>query len=193
MAGLPAHRVAFFLLALLTVAGLAAPPARAGAAPYACDAADPATRSYGFCKRTLPIEKRVEDLVSRLTLPEKISQLGNAAAGVSRLGIPAFQWWSESLHGVSNSGRGIRFEGALTAATSFPQVILTAATFNPLLWYRIGQVGLTLIFAGETRASWFFSDLCPVSGSLRTRRWGRRRGPSTMRGRRRGWRCGRRI
>ncbi|CAA6665063.1 unnamed protein product [Spirodela intermedia] len=173
MEGFSAHRI-FFFLALLTMAGLAAPPARAGAAPYACDASDPATRSYGFCRRTLPIEKRVEDLVSRLTLPEKISQLGNAAAGVTRLGIPAFQWWSESLHGVSNAGRGIRFEGALTAATSFPQVILTAATFNPLLWYRIGQAVGTearaFYNAGQAEGLALWS---PNINIFRDPRWGR--------------------
>uniref|UniRef100_A0A453PJ74 Uncharacterized protein n=1 Tax=Aegilops tauschii subsp. strangulata TaxID=200361 RepID=A0A453PJ74_AEGTS len=47
--------------------------------------------------------------------------------------------WSEALHGVAWS-KGMHLDGPLRAATSFPQVILTAASFNPHLWYRIGQV-----------------------------------------------------
>lgn len=108
--------------------------------PFSCDPASPSTNSYRFCKTTLPISERVRDLVSRLTLDEKVSQLVNSAPAIPRLGIPAYQWWSEALHGVSNAGPGIRFNGSIRSATSFPQVILTAASFDDRLWYRIGQV-----------------------------------------------------
>src|SRR6266436_2107918 len=54
---------------------------------------------------SLPIEKRVDDLVSRMTLEEKVSQMMNSAGPVERLGIPAYDWWNEALHGVSTGDR----------------------------------------------------------------------------------------
>src|SRR5436853_4566114 len=59
----------------------------------------------------LPVETRVQDLVSRLTLEEKASLLKNTTPGVPRLGIPKYDWWNESLHGVARAGE----------ATVFPQ------------------------------------------------------------------------
>ncbi|PON61597.1 Glycoside hydrolase [Parasponia andersonii] len=107
--------------------------------PFACDSSNPSTKSLPFCKTDLPISRRAQDLVSRLTLDEKISQLVNSAPPIPRLGIPAYEWWSEALHGVANAGPGVRFDGPVKSATSFPQVILTAASFDARLWYRIGQ------------------------------------------------------
>ena len=72
---------------------------------------------------SLPIEVRVDDLVSRMTLEEKASQLVNQARAIPRLQVPAYDWWSEALHGVANAGR----------ATVFPQAIGLAATFDPPL------------------------------------------------------------
>jgi len=106
--------------------------------PYTCGAGAPP--NIPFCDAGLPIDRRVDDLVSRMTVAEKISQLGDQSPAIPRLGVPAYKWWSEALHGVANAGRGIHLDGPLRAATSFPQVILTAASFNPHLWYRIGQV-----------------------------------------------------
>ena len=60
-----------------------------------------------------PVEKRVDDLVSRMTLEEKVSQLMNDSKAIDRLGIPAYNWWNECLHGVARAGR----------ATVFPQTI----------------------------------------------------------------------
>ncbi|XP_078444450.1 glycosyl hydrolase family protein [Wolffia australiana] len=143
--------------------------------PFACDSANPSTSSLPFCQRSLSLEKRAEDLVSRLTLQEKISQLGNTGPAIPRLGIPSFQWWSEGLHGVSNYGRGIRFNGgAIAAATSFPQVILAAAAFDPLLWYRIGQAVGTEARAfyngGQADGLTFWT---PNINIFRDPRWGR--------------------
>jgi len=75
------------------------------------------------------IEDRVNDLVSRMTLEEKIGQLRYDALAVPRLGVPDYNWWSECLHGVARNGR----------ATIFPQAIGMAATFDTDLLYRIGQ------------------------------------------------------
>ncbi|KAK8624193.1 hypothetical protein V6N13_065546 [Hibiscus sabdariffa] len=110
--------------------------------PFSCDSSGPRTKSYPFCKTTLLITQRVQELVSRLSLDEKISQLVNSAPAILRLSIPEYQWWSEALHGVVYSWRvtqGIRFNGTIRSATSFPQVILTAKTFDAHLWYHIGQ------------------------------------------------------
>nr|NQU92398.1 glycoside hydrolase family 3 C-terminal domain-containing protein [Bacteroidota bacterium] len=75
----------------------------------------------------LTTEKRVEDLVSRLTLEEKIPQLRYDAPAVERLGIPAYNWWNECLHGVARSGR----------ATVFPQAIGLAAIWDENLIHEV--------------------------------------------------------
>jgi len=90
---------------------------------------DTDTRQLPFQDSALPIEARVRDLVSRLTLPEKIGQLVFDAPAISRLGIPAYNYWSEALHGVARSGR----------ATVFPQAIGLAATWNPVLVQRVAS------------------------------------------------------
>src|SRR5690606_24707172 len=69
---------------------------------------------------TRSFEERAADLVSRMTLEEKIAQLGNNAPAIPRLDVPAYEWWNEALHGVARAG----------AATSFPQAIGLAATFD---------------------------------------------------------------
>jgi beta-glucosidase len=89
------------------------------------------------CKKQLPyqnpdlsIDKRVNDLVSRMTLDEKIGQMMNAADSINRLGIPDYNWWSEGLHGVANSG----------FATVFPQAIGLGATWNDSLINQVADV-----------------------------------------------------
>ena len=52
---------------------------------------------------SVPLEKRLDDLVSRMTLEEKVSQMMNAAPAIPRLGIPEYDWWNEALHGVAFS------------------------------------------------------------------------------------------
>lgn len=108
--------------------------------PFACDPANPGTRNLQFCKASLPIHVRVQDLIGRLTLQEKIRLLVNNAASVERLGVNGYEWWSEALHGISNTGPGVKFGDAFPGATSFPQVITTAASFNTSLWQEIGRV-----------------------------------------------------
>ncbi|XP_039070131.1 probable beta-D-xylosidase 7 [Hibiscus syriacus] len=145
--------------------------------PFSCDSSDPLTKSYPFCKTTLPTNQRVQDLISRLTLDEKISQLVNTAVAIPRLGIPGYEWWSEALHGVAfvaNISQGIRFNGTIQSATSFPQVILTASSFDPYLWYRIGQaIGIEargVYNAGQARGMTFWT---PNINIFRDPRWGR--------------------
>ena len=86
---------------------------------------------------SLPAEARADDLVSRMTLEEKTAQLINTTPAIPRLGVPAYDWWNEGLHGVARSGY----------ATMFPQAIGMAATWDaPLL----GQIATTI--STEARA-----------------------------------------
>jgi beta-glucosidase len=78
----------------------------------------------------LPTDQRVDDLVSRMTLEEKVSQMQNTAVGIPRLGIPAYDWWNEALHGVARSGY----------ATVFPQAIGMAATWDAGLIHREADI-----------------------------------------------------
>ena len=78
----------------------------------------------------IAIDERVNDLVSRMTLEEKISQMQNSAPAVERLGIAQYDWWNEALHGVARTG----------IATVFPQAIGMAATFDRNLIHQIGDV-----------------------------------------------------
>lgn len=115
---------------------------------FACDVAtNSSLSSLGFCNVSLGIDLRVKDLVGRLTLQEKIGFLVNSAGSVSRLGIPKYEWWSEALHGVSNVGPGTRFTNVVPGATSFPQPILTAASFNTTLFEAIGRVSESVFLA----------------------------------------------
>lgn len=98
--------------------------------------------SFGFCDSSLSFPERAKDLIDRMTLSEKAAQLGHVASGVDRLGLPPYNWWSEALHGVSNVGPGTQFDKVVPGATSFPNVITTASSFNEDLWKTIGQVKL---------------------------------------------------
>jgi len=88
---------------------------------------------YPFRDPSKPIDKRVDDLVSRLTLEEKISQMTDVAAPVERLEIPGYNWWNECLHGVARAG----------VATVFPQAIGLAATWDTDLIYKMADVTST--------------------------------------------------
>ena len=128
--------------ALLLAIALAAAAAATAEPPFSCGASSAeAAQGYAFCDAALGPTARAADLVSRLTPAEKVALLGDVAPGVPRLGVPAYKWWNEALHGVAISGKGIHLDqGAVRSATSFPQVLLTAAAFNDNLWFRIGQV-----------------------------------------------------
>src|ERR1017187_10996210 len=76
-----------------------------------------------YLNPSLPLDQRVDDLVSRMTMEEKAGQLVNQAAAIPRLQVPAYNWWSEALHGVR-----------IANVTVFPQVIGLASTWNtPLI------------------------------------------------------------
>jgi len=125
-------RLRFALLALallLPFAASAQEPAQTAAAPPTEEPVK-AGAALPFRDSSLPVDKRVDDLVGRLTLEEKVSQLIDRAAPIPRLDIPAYNWWNEGLHGVARSG----------FATLFPQAIGNAATWDAPLIHSIGEV-----------------------------------------------------
>ena len=77
-------------------------------------------KSYPFMNPGLSSEARTADLVGRMTLGEKVGQMQNSAPPIERLGVPAYDWWNECLHGVARAG----------TATVFPQAIGTAASWD---------------------------------------------------------------
>jgi len=85
----------------------------------------------------LSVERRVDDLVGRMTLEEKISQTVNNAPAIERLGIPAYEWWNEALHGVARAG----------LATVFPQAIGLAA-----MWDEKQLLEVASVISDEARA-----------------------------------------
>jgi beta-glucosidase len=95
-----------------------------------------------FRNTQLTVQARVNDLLKQLTPEEKISLLGYNSKAVDRLGIPAYNWWNEALHGVARAGR----------ATVFPQAIGMAATFNDALLFE--EAG---IISTEARAKYNLS------------------------------------
>ena len=78
----------------------------------------------------LSFEERAKDLVSRMTLEEKTSQMLHSSAAIPRLGIPSYNWWGEALHGIARAG----------VATMFPQAIAMAATFCEDLIFKTADI-----------------------------------------------------
>ncbi|KAL6953481.1 putative beta-D-xylosidase 6 [Sarracenia purpurea var. burkii] len=128
---------------------------------------------YAFCNTSLPVATRAQSLISHLTLPEKIQQLIDNATSVPRLGIPSYEWWSESLHGIASNGPGVTFNGSIQSATAFPQVLLTAASFNRSLWYLIASAiaveGRAMYNVGQAGLTFW----APNINIFRDPRWGR--------------------
>jgi beta-glucosidase len=119
----------------------------------------------------LSTETRVQDLLKRMTLAEKASQINNTSPAVERLHIPAYNWWNEALHGVARAG----------LATSFPQPIGLAATFDSSAIYK-----MAVMISDEARAKYHqfikegkhglyegLSFYSPNINIFRDPRWGR--------------------
>ena len=86
--------------------------------------------SCPYLNPALAPEVRAKDIVSRMTLEEKVSQMQDVAPAIPRLGVPAYNWWNEALHGVARNG----------FATNFPQSIGLASTWDTALMHRIATV-----------------------------------------------------
>ncbi|WOK94229.1 beta-xylosidase/alpha-L-arabinofuranosidase 2-like [Canna indica] len=167
-------RLADMFLALGFLCLLCANGVSAQTPIFACDvASNSSLGSFGFCNTSLSTEKRVEDLVKRLTLQEKVGSMVNKATAVPRLGIPSYEWWSEALHGVSYVGPGTHFSTLVPGATSFPMVILTAASFNTSLFEAIGKVVSTEARAMHNVGLAGLTFWSPNINIFRDPRWGR--------------------
>jgi beta-glucosidase len=120
---------------------------------------------------SLPLEQRVDDLIGRMTLEEKVTQMRDHATPIPRLGVPKYDWWNEGLHGVAFAGY----------ATNFPQVIGMAATWDTDLVHKMGETVSTEARAKYNQAmredhhEMFFglTFWAPNINIFRDPRWGR--------------------
>jgi beta-glucosidase len=134
-------------------------------AAVAQDAAKPA-----YLDPSLPAEQRAADLVRRMSLDEKASQLVNQARAIPRLNVPAYDWWSESLHGVAVNG-----------TTEFPEPIGLAATFDPAAIHEMAVAISTegrikhaqAVQAGHSNIFEGLDFWAPNLNIFRDPRWGR--------------------
>jgi beta-glucosidase len=124
-----------------------------------------------YMDSSLPVAKRVDDLVGQMTLEEKVSQMQNHAVAIPRLDVPAYDWWSEGLHGIARSGY----------ATVFPQAIGLAATWDIPLMHEVATTISTEARAKNAEALrhdnhniYFGLDIwSPNINIFRDPRWGR--------------------
>jgi len=128
--------------------------------------------SAPFRNPALSTEDRVNDLVARMTLEEKVSQMVHTAAAIPRLGIPQYNWWSEGLHGAAREGYATVFPQAIGLAATFDPDLLkkdadaTASEFRAKYEERVQQLGYSDWFHGLTVWS-------PNINIFRDPRWGR--------------------
>ena len=126
---------------------------------------------FQWLDTSLPTQERIDDLISSMTVDEKISQLMNANAAIPRLGVKEYDWWNECLHGVARNGR----------ATVFPQAIALGATFDTKLAFEVATA-----ISDEARAKFNIAQKMgnynryagltfwtPNVNILRDPRWGR--------------------
>lgn len=126
---------------------------------------------FPFMDSSKPREERIDDLISRLTLEEKVAMMQNGSKGVERLGIPDYNWWNEALHGVARAG----------LATVFPQAIGLAATFDPEEQFKTFSIVSDEARAkyhqsirdGNNRQYYGLSFWTPNINIFRDPRWGR--------------------
>jgi beta-glucosidase len=126
---------------------------------------------YPFQDTTLSINQRVDDLISRLTLDEKLGFLEHQNPAIDRLGIKPYSWWNEALHGIARNG----------IATVYPMPIALAATFNPEMieevYSRIADEGVLKHRqsqeAGDYGDNTGITFFTPNINIFRDPRWGR--------------------
>ena len=133
----------------------------------------PMAAQFPFMDKNLSPEQRAEDLLGRLTLPEKASLMDYNSPAIPRLGIPAYNWWNEALHGVARNGY----------ATMYPMPIGMAASFDPQLIEEVftsvsdeARVKYRLARTVETRDNMQYAGLTfwtPNINIFRDPRWGR--------------------
>jgi len=143
-------------------------------APFALiaqQASQQAARPAAYQNSDLGIDQRVDDLIGRMTLEEKVQQMRDHSPAIPRLGVPKYDWWNEGLHGVAFAG----------VATNFPQVIGMAATWDTELVHQMAQTISTEARAKYNQAmrddqhEMFFglTFWAPNINIFRDPRWGR--------------------
>ncbi|XP_027094957.1 probable beta-D-xylosidase 5 [Coffea arabica] len=186
------EKLCFIILSIFTLCSVA-PVAATARMLYVNDTGIPVTQVYKYachpqrfkdlglniehftyCDKSLSYEVRAKDIIDRLSLEEKVEQLGNRASGVPRIGLPAYDWWSEALHGVSDVGTNTTFfNDNIPGATSFPTPITLAASFNKSLWKAVGQAVSTEARAMNNFGQSGKSFWSPNINVVRDPRWGR--------------------
>lgn len=126
------------------------------------------------CDTSLSTRERAQALVEAMTLAEKLNLTHNNSPGVKRLGLPAYNWWGEALHGVA-AAPGVQFSssGNWSYATSFPQPISMASSFDDDLFYAIGTVISTEARAFNNGNRSGLDYWTPNINPFRDPRWGR--------------------
>src|SRR5450759_963785 len=126
---------------------------------------------FPFRNPALSVDERVNDLVSRMTLQEKADQLVYTSPSIPRLGIPAYTWWNEALHGVARAGYATVFPQSITIANSWDEALLfnvanAISDEARAKYHEFQRNGKTGIYKGLT----FWS---PNVNIFRDPRWGR--------------------
>lgn len=125
-----------------------------------------AETTYPFMDTSLSFEERAADIVSRLTLEEKASQIGNNNPAISRLGIAKYDYWKEGLHGIANLDEGQN-------ATSFPYSLAMAATWDTELMEEVGTAISDEARGYNNQGLRGLSYWSPTINLARDPRWGR--------------------
>ena len=130
---------------------------------------------FPICDPSLDYQSRAVDLVSRLSLEEKIQRLGNTATAIDRIGLPLYQFGTESLHGWAYTG-GVSLQPAgqpYSNTTQFPQNILSSAAFDRQLWWSIASTISTEARALSNVGLGGLDMWTPQLNLVRDPRWGR--------------------
>ena len=168
---------AFYLLivVLIVVTGISlaqTKPAKASSPKSELPKSDlPAKSGLPWTDTSLPIDKRVDALIGRMTLEQKVSQMRDHSPAIPSLGVPKYDWWNEGLHGVAFAGY----------ATNFPQVIGMSATWDTKLVHQMAETISTEARAKYNQAmrdndhEMFFglTFWAPNINIFRDPRWGR--------------------
>ena len=136
----------------------------------ACDS--PLLSGSPLCDESLSREARAKWIASRLNVTEKAILTQNTANGIPRVGLPAYQWWSEALHGVANSP-GVHYSKEAPYSTSFPQIVTTGCSYNKTLWKAIGHAISDEARAMSNVGSAGLTFWTPNINIMRDPRWGR--------------------
>jgi beta-glucosidase len=175
------HRLWFRVAPAVVVGLVLAPISLALVAPRVAAAtprvaAAEGTYAYPFRNPHLSLTVRVNDLLARLTLAEKVSELHQYVPAIPRLGIPMFKTGTEALHGVAWSTDDNNNGAVVTAkGTVFPQAVGLASTWDPALIKQVGNaVGQEARgYNSENPVVWGLNLWAPVVNLLRDPRWGR--------------------